>query len=71
METKTESKREYIMIGILVILCLFIGWIGRGAVENNKKLELNTSMAWGFDEANQNWNRIRVDEKGYVICHKE
>ena len=33
--------------------------------------ELNPVMAYGFLEKDQIWNRIRVDEQGHVLCHKE
>lgn len=55
----------------LCVLCILIGWIGRSMIETNKKVELNASMAWGYEEKSQLWNRIRVDENGLVICKKE
>ena len=37
----------YIKLILIVfcIICVVIGWIGRGMIENIKKLELNTAMA--------------------------
>jgi hypothetical protein len=54
---------------ILVLVCILVGWLVRGIVENSKKLEMNKAMAWGFEEKSQLWNRIRVDEQGFVMCH--
>ena len=62
-------KYPYVMLGIFSILCIMIGWSVRGYVENTNPL--GKAMAWGYDEISNTWNRIRVDEKGYVMCHKE
>ena len=35
------------------------------------KKDIQPVSAYGLYEKDQVWNRIRVDEKGNVICHKE
>lgn len=62
------SKYPYVMLVVLAALCVLIGWAARG-VSND--VGLGKAMAWGYSESNNVWNRIRVDEQGYVLCHKD
>lgn len=55
---------------VLIVLCVLVGWIARGVIENREEKTLQGAMAWGYDEAQNVWNRIRVDEKGHVLCSK-
>lgn len=63
----SNTSRVFIICGILISIFIggFFGWIMKG------EGGLYKSMAWGFEEKSQLWNRIRVDEKGYVLCHKD
>lgn len=62
----------YWMIGFLVLACIIVGWSIRGIVDKKPDYEvLKGSMAYGFQEDEEVWNRIRVDVKGNVICSKE
>ena len=53
---------------ITIFICVFfgglIGYMSRGP-------GTTMALAWGFQEDKDVWNRIRVDERGYVLCHKE
>lgn len=55
---------------VILVICVFfsglIGYLMRGSSE-----QLNKSMAWGFEEKKNVWNRIRVNESGFIICAKE
>lgn len=53
----------YLSVGIGV------GYLIRGSSELMGKAV--PAMAWGYEEKNNVWNRIRVDEQGNVMCHKE
>lgn len=53
----------------LMIVCVMIGWVGKGLTY--KQPELKPVMAYGLEETGQYWNRIRVNDKGHVICAKE
>ena len=61
-------------LGLLIIAIfisgIFIGKLMFGIYDNEKTLTRMTG-AYGFDEKSNMWNRIRVDENGNVICHKE
>ena len=65
-----ETKNPYWLLVILVVVCIWIGWSARGIKDNDSSM-IYKSMAWGYDEVNNNWNRIQVDNKGYVICNKK
>jgi len=53
---------------VVLIICMGIaGMIGYAL----RDVPLYRAMAWGFEEKEQVWNRIRVDAQGYVMCHKE
>lgn len=60
------ENKVIIISGIIVAMFVggLCGFFMRGEVGR-------TSFAYGFEEQKQVWNRIRVDEHGYVICHKE
>jgi hypothetical protein len=61
------SRYPYFMLGCLIVLCLVIGWVVRGIVENQPKMV----FSMGYDEKMNLWNRIRVDAEGHVLCSKE
>lgn len=63
------DKYPKVFLLVLCLLCIFIGWAFRGVVSSNDYRMYN-ARAWGFDEHADNWNRIRVDQNGYVICNK-
>lgn len=56
------------MLCMLIVLCIIIGWTSRGIVKGNDTI-MSKSMAWGYDETDNMWNRIRVDKDGHVICN--
>ena len=59
-------------IGVLILLVgvsFVLGMIIENIVYKNKVLP--SAMAYGLYEKDQVWNRIRVDEQGHVLCHKE
>lgn len=58
-----------LMLGALIVLCVIIGWTGRGLTY--KTIEMKPAMAYGFEEQSQVWNRVRVNDKGQVVCAKE
>jgi hypothetical protein len=62
------STWPYFWLGILCVICIAIGW---GARSLTDEVKLSKAMAWGYEENSNLWNRIRVNEKGYVICAKE
>jgi len=59
--------KTIIICGVLIAMFVggFMGYLMRG--QGN----YTTSLSMGFDETKNVWNRIRVDEQGNVICHKE
>jgi hypothetical protein len=63
------TKRGRVFVILLILFCVFVGWVLRGIIE--KGVNLDKAMAWGYNDENNVWNRIRVDTKGYVMCHKE
>lgn len=62
------SRYPYFMLGMLIVLCVVVGWVARGVISD---VNIGKAMAWGFDDKTQLWNRIRVDAEGHVICSKE
>lgn len=61
-----------VSLAVLVAVCIMIGWVYRGIVDSpvpDKKMY--QGVAWGYEQENNVWNRIRVDPNGNVICHKE
>ena len=65
------GKYLYLLLSVLCILCITVGWVARAVVENkireDTKSELTIERAWGFNESNQTWNRIRVKEVYNVL----
>lgn len=63
---------NFVKIGMASIF-LFIVLVS--GIQLGKALEakepLKPMMAYGLVEKDQVWNRIRVDELGHVLCHKE
>lgn len=60
-------KIGFVIAGLIGIFVL--GMIIGEIVYKNKVLP--SAMAYGLYEKDQVWNRIRVDEHGNVLCHKE
>ena len=61
---------NYLLLGALIVLCVVLGWVVRGIMESNQPLQ-KIAMGYGYEEKSNVWNRIRVDEQGYVMCHKD
>ena len=60
---------DRIMVICGILIAMFIGGlIGYMMREGSYYTH---SMAWGYEEKSNVWNRIRVDEVGFVMCHKE
>jgi len=64
-----EMNRAWKIV-IVVIASIIFGVIG-GYIMRGPSEPLNKAMAWGFEEKSNVWNRIRVNESGFVICAKE
>lgn len=63
---------KYVWLFLLVVTMYLVGFYMRGAVDKALTEELHTGvMSYGYEEKSQLWYRIRVDEKGNVMCHKE
>jgi hypothetical protein len=61
-----------VMLGILAVALMFVGYVGRAVQEQlGKSIIRERAMSYGFNEVNNVWNRIRVNEQGYVLCVKE
>ena len=60
---------------LMLIFGVFIGKLVFGVYDTENTLTRMTltrmTGAYGFDEKSNMWNRIRVDEQGHVLCHKE
>lgn len=55
---------------IAIALALFVSGMIVEYVIGKRVQELTATMAYGYVEKDQVWNRIRVDEKGFVMCSK-
>lgn len=53
-----------------LIITLLFGMLVGGYISNMTQA-FKPMMAYGLDEKDNAWNRIRVDSKGHVICGKE
>ena len=52
----------------ILIVCFFVsGFFGYLVKASSEPL--GKAMAWGYEEKSNVWNRIRVDEQGFVMCH--
>lgn len=60
-----------IVLVISWIACLVIGYAIKSVqVALDNRIQ-EKAMAYGFNEASNVWNRIRVNDKGQVVCVKE
>ena len=60
---------KYVLLAILLFVCMLFGWAIRGIVDS-KALQRPT-MSYGYEEATQLWHRIRVNDRGQIVCAKE
>lgn len=61
-------------IRIVFVIAGIVGTFSLGMIIGEilyKNKVLPSAMAYGLYEKDQVWNRIRVDENGHVLCHKE
>lgn len=70
----TDTLKVLLVI-MLFILGVYVGIVG---VYMKEKMEHptgtitdNVTASYGYYEKDNVWNRIRVDEHGHVLCHKE
>lgn len=65
---------KYIRLVLLIVVCVSSGYFIGGEVANAENagyhLEV-VGMSYGYEEVAQLWHRIRVNNKGHVICAKE
>lgn len=58
----------------ILLLCLFsviVGYTMRSIQFSLDSHIRDKVMAYGFNETNNVWNRIRVNDQGHVVCVKE
>jgi len=60
---------RYVMFGILCMCCVAFGWALRGIMDS--RILQSPVMAYGYEESTQLWHRIRVNDKGQLLCAKE
>lgn len=60
-------------VAIVIAGILFVGGmvVERYVGNSVKPTQLIPTMAYGYFEKDNVWNRMRVDEKGHVLCSKE
>ena len=56
---------KWVWIVLAVVLIFLAGYVGGSAAA---RARMPAAFAFGYNEAADNWNKIRVDEKGHVIC---